>query len=91
MRARLTSVHVSDNSYLGVSGYVLDDLIVFSNEYSDMFLDSFVNADDLRAGLDEKWPNQFPVSLSTFDCNMLAMKADWLVLKYKDELSSLLS
>ena len=90
MRATLSDVPVSDNSYLGVSGYSLSSLVVFSNEYSDAFLDSFDDAAELRGGLDERWPNQFPVSLSAFDSNMLAMKADWLVVKYAEELEALL-
>ncbi|GMH64324.1 hypothetical protein TL16_g03936 [Triparma laevis f. inornata] len=90
MRATLSDVPVSDNSYLGVSGYSLSSLVVFSNEYSDAFLDSFDDAAEPRAGLDERWPNQFPASLSAFDSNMLAMKADWLVVKYAEELEALL-
>ncbi|GMI11836.1 hypothetical protein TrLO_g14758 [Triparma laevis f. longispina] len=89
MRAHLTNLQVMDNTFLGVEGYAVEEIMILSNEYSDEFLDSFNNAEDLKGGLDEKWPNQFPVSIPTFDCNMLAMKADWLVLKYEEELAAL--
>ena len=52
---------------------------------------SFDNSEDLKNGLDENWPNNFPVSIPTFDCNMIAMKADWLVMKWEEELAALLA
>ncbi|GMI15338.1 hypothetical protein TrVE_jg10032 [Triparma verrucosa] len=91
MRAHLTGVQVMDNDYLGVGSYVLEEIMIFSNEYSEEFLDSFDNSEDLKNGLDENWPNNFPVSIPTFDCNMIAMKADWLVMKWEEELAALLA
>ena len=89
MRAHLTDVVVESNEFLGISLYVLESLTIFSNEYSNEFLDSFDHSDDLKIHLDDRWPNNFPVGIPTFDTNMIAMKADWLVMRYERELKNI--
>ena len=39
LREHLTGGQVMDNEYLGVGSYVLEGIMIFSNEYSDEFLD----------------------------------------------------
>lgn len=90
LRARLTSVTVMDNAYLGISGYTLDSLLIFSNQYSENFVGSFED-EDIAENLDANFPNKFPVALPTLDANMLCMFNDYKVQMYKDEIADALS
>jgi hypothetical protein len=89
LRARLENVEVKENEYLGVEGYMLKNLVIFSNERSDEFLGSFEDG-KIAKKVDDRFPNNFPVSIPTLDSNLLCMFEDWKVMKYEDELKKIL-
>ncbi len=89
-RARLTDVQVSTNSFLGVSSYTLSELIIIANERDEDFLNLFQD-DRIQAEIDDRWPNDFPVSMPTLDANILCQFADYKVSKYADEITEALS
>jgi hypothetical protein len=90
LRARLTGVAVRPNAYLGVESFVVDELIILSNENSEAFLSSFVDP-AVRAHLSPEWPNRFPIGMSAFDANLLCEFERWKLARYRDEISSLLT
>jgi hypothetical protein len=89
LRARLSNVEVKANAFLGVEAYTLKELVIFSNEYSDAFLDTFTDT-QIKENLDAMWPNQFPVSVPVLDANTMCMFASWKTGIYKDELAEVL-
>lgn len=88
LRARLNSLPVLENSFLGVPEYTLDTLLIFSNQYSDAFLGSFHDT-RIAQRLKPDWPNKFPVGMPTLDANMLCIFQEWKVQVHVQELRSL--
>ena len=87
---RLSNVSVRSNAYFGVEPYVLEELLIFSTEYSAEFLDSFEDEEGILNVIDvEFWPNGFPVSMTTADANLLCMLCDWRIRAHEDEIRSL--
>merc|ERR1712107_579289 len=68
--ATLSDVAILENAYLGTSAFTLDSLMIFSNQYSAKFVDSFTD-ERIKANLDDRFPNKFEVALPTLDANML--------------------
>ena len=86
--ARLTNVAVKENVYLGVEAYVLDELIILSNQLSHEFLSYFADP-AVAAHLDPLWPNKLPAGMSSFDANMLCAFNRWKLAKYAAEVAGL--
>lgn len=90
LRASLKNVEVMANEYLGTTAYTLDSLFIISNQYSDVFVDTFEDT-QIKSNLDANFPNKFDVALPTLDANVLCMMQDWKVQTYKGELQAALS
>mmetsp|Transcript_5574 Transcript_5574/g.16815 ORF Transcript_5574/g.16815 Transcript_5574/m.16815 type:complete len:98 (-) Transcript_5574:236-529(-) len=81
--ARLRSVEVQANDFLGVEPYIVDDLVIVSNQRSEEFLDFFSDP-AIRQHVDPLWPNKFPVSMTNFDGNLLCQFQRWKLQKHAD-------
>jgi hypothetical protein len=88
--AVLNNVTVHANSYLGVKPYVLDQLIIISNQMSEAFLSQFRDR-KIRQSLQasKQWPNKYPAGMTTLDANALCVFQGWKVQKHADLLRSL--
>ena len=89
LRARLSNVLVLANPFLGVAPYTLSELLIFSNERSETFVDSFTDA-GIKENLAEEFPNGFPVSVPVLDANVMCMFSDYKVGLYEGELREVL-
>eukprot|EP00746_Dinoflagellata_sp_MGD_P037571 gnl/MRDRNA2_/MRDRNA2_190293_c0_seq1.p1 gnl/MRDRNA2_/MRDRNA2_190293_c0~~gnl/MRDRNA2_/MRDRNA2_190293_c0_seq1.p1 ORF type:complete len:447 (-),score=90.77 gnl/MRDRNA2_/MRDRNA2_190293_c0_seq1:68-1387(-) len=84
--AHLENVKVIDNSYLGVKACKLEELVIFSNERSDKFLDLFPEPAGLRAVIDDYWPLGIAMGMSPIEANLLCAYQHWKVSSNADVL-----
>ena len=89
VRAHLRNVHVMDNEYFGIEAYELKNLLVLSNQYSALFLNSFVDSENIASALSSDFPNKFSVGMETYDAQMLCLFNQWKVKEYGDEIYAL--
>ena len=89
VRAHLRNVSVMRNEYFGIEAYELKDLYVLSNQYSDSFLNSFLDSDKVKSALNSKFPNKFSVGMETYDAQMLCLFNQWKIKEYGDEIMAL--
>lgn len=76
--AVLENVAVHDNAYFGISAYTLDRLVIVSNVLSEEFIAAFHDP-AVRGHLDARWPDNYPLGMSTFDANLLCVYNGWKV------------
>ena len=90
--ARLSNVQVLDNEYLGIEAYVLKTLVIIAHEYSEPFVAELAAADpEIPKHIDRsRWPNNIPVSMSTFEANMLCVYSGWRVRQHEQTLREVL-
>lgn len=70
------------NPYFGIpEPYVVERLLIVSNQLSTEFLDSFPLSSGIKAKLDDRWPNEFEVSMPPLDANALCVFSGWKVHK----------
>lgn len=79
MVVHLQDVQIRDNMYLGVKGYQLEELVIFSNERSDKFLDLFPDAAAIRNAIDDYWPLGIAMGMSPVEANLLCAFQHWKV------------
>ena len=88
--AQLTNVPVLANSYWGIEEpYVLESLLIVSNQRSEAVLDGLSSSRDgpaIRKKLDARWPNKFEVAMPTLDANLLCVFAGRKVQQLRDVL-----
>lgn len=74
--ARLSSVPVLRNDYLGVAAGRLDELLVVSNGRSDAFLQSFADRRIAQA-VSPAWPDRMPTGVPPLEANLLCELQRW--------------
>jgi hypothetical protein len=89
LRARLTNVPVLPNSYLGVPGYRLDELLILGNERSDKFLDKF--SPEVAASVSKDFPNSYKGGMKALDANLLCMFTQWRLSAAWADIASIIS
>ena len=85
--ATLRNVSVVANAYLGVEAYTLESVTIVGNQPLAAFFDSFAD-DEVKAHVDPKFPNNFPVGMSTFDANLMCLWSAYRVEKLAPVLSA---
>jgi len=85
--ARATRVPVLSNGYLGVTPYVLDELLIVSNALDPAFLAAFDDARIAKA-VSWQWPDQMPVGFGTLEANLLCQYERWKLARHADTLES---
>ena len=90
VRAHLRNVSVMRNEYFGIEAYELKDLYVLSNQYSDSFLNSFVDSQKVKSALNSKFPNS-PWEWKHEGAQMLCLFNQWKIKEYGDEIMDCLS
>jgi len=87
MRAILHDVPVLRNDWLGIAPYTLKTLIIFSNMYSEEFVDSFTDK-RIKPNLPKGFPTGFTFGTNHLEANMFCVLQPWKLAKYKEEISS---
>lgn len=89
LRARLTNVPVLPNSYFGVPGYTLDELLILGNERSDAFLKTF--GSEVSASVSHDFPNRFKGGMDALNANLLCMFTQWRLSNAWADIQSIIS
>jgi hypothetical protein len=79
----LQNVKVLENSYLGITSYTVDQLMILSNARSDEFVNSFKDH-KIKKHLSKKWPDRLPVSMDSFHANMMCHYQWWKLEQHAD-------
>ena len=66
VRAHLQNVPVLRNEMLGIEPYVLEELLVFSNQRSTSFLEELTDAEIVKR-LASQWPSRMPLSMGALE------------------------
>jgi len=90
LRAHVTELEVLKNIYLGVEAYILSNLYILSNQYSEEFLGLFKDQ-NIKSGLNQDFPNLFSFGMPDLDANVLCMFNQWKIKKYVAEITSIIS
>lgn len=85
LRARLSDVPVLANPYLGVAAGNLDELLIISNERSDLFINTFADP-EIRARVSPDFPNRMPVGVGVFEANLLCEFKRWQVMNHAEDI-----
>ena len=77
LHVRHRNVLVMPNAFFGVEPYVMDDLLIISNQYAEAFVSGF--SAPVKKAIDKDWPNKYAVGMTTFDANLLCMFQWWKI------------